>query len=48
VNAVVADGYVLRPGQVLLTGAVGGMVPAEPGEYVADCGALGRLQFTLR
>jgi len=48
VNAAVAAGYALHPGQVLLSGAVGGMVPAEPGDYVADCGALGTLRFTLR
>ncbi len=36
------------PGQVLLSGAVGGMVPAEPGDYVADYGALGTLRFTVR
>lgn len=48
VNAAVAAGYALRPGQVLLSGAVGAMVPAEPGDYVADYGALGTLRFTLR
>jgi len=48
VNAAVAAGHELRAGQVLLSGAVGGMVPAEPGDYVADCGALGMLRFTVR
>ena len=48
VNAAVAAGYELRPGQVLLSGAVGAMVAAEPGDYVADCGALGTLRFTVR
>lgn len=48
VNAAVAAGHELRAGQVLLSGAVGGMVPAEPGDYVADYGALGTLRFTVR
>lgn len=48
VNAAVAAGHELRAGQVLLSGAVGGMVPAEPGDYVADCGVLGTLRFTVR
>jgi 2-keto-4-pentenoate hydratase len=48
VNAAVAAGHELRAGQVLLSGAVGGMAPAEPGDYVADCGALGTLRFTVR
>lgn len=48
VNAAVAAGHELRAGQVLLSGAVGGMVPAEPGDYVADYGALGTLHFTVR
>ncbi len=48
VNAAVAAGYELRPGQVLLSGAVGAMMPAEPGDYVADYGALGTLRFTVR
>ncbi|MEJ2130646.1 MAG: hypothetical protein P8Y95_03270 [Gammaproteobacteria bacterium] len=32
---------------VLISGALGGMVPAEPGHYVADYGPLGRLEFTI-
>jgi 2-keto-4-pentenoate hydratase len=48
VGEALAAGYELRPGQVLLTGAVGGMVPAEPGDYVAQYGALGELHFRLR
>jgi len=48
VNAALAAGYALHAGQVLLSGAVGGMVPAQPGDYVADYGALGTLRFTLR
>ena len=47
-NAAVAAGYELRPGQVLLSGAVGAMMPAEPGDYVADYGALGTLRFAVR
>jgi 2-keto-4-pentenoate hydratase len=48
VNEALAAGYELRAGQILLTGAVGGMVPAQPGDYAARYGALGELRFTLR
>lgn len=47
VRQVLARGYELQPGQVLLTGVVGSLVPAEPGEYEADYGELGRIRFRL-
>lgn len=37
----------LSTDMVLITGALGAMVPAEPGHYVADYGPLGALEFTI-
>ena len=35
-------------GMLLITGACGGIHPAEPGKHVADYGAFGRVEFTVR
>jgi len=43
-----ALGYPLEPGMVMLTGALGRIVDAESGTYVASFGPLGELTFTIR
>jgi 2-keto-4-pentenoate hydratase len=45
---VVARGYTLQPGHILLTGPVGGMQPGKSGAIVADGGALGSIRFIAR
>jgi 2-keto-4-pentenoate hydratase len=40
-------GYKIEPGQVLITGAMGRMVPAVPGVCVADFGAFGKIVFGI-
>jgi 2-keto-4-pentenoate hydratase len=47
VNAAIDLGWTLEPGQVLLTGALGKMVPAEPGHCSAHFGQWGTLRFTI-
>jgi 2-keto-4-pentenoate hydratase len=47
VNKLVALGYRIEPGQVLISGAMGRMVPAQPGSCVADFGAFGRIMFEV-
>ena len=47
VNKVVEMGYVVEPGQLLMTGALGGAHPALPGEYVAEFGALGEVRVSV-
>ena len=47
VNTVVELGYVIEPGQLLMTGALGGAHPALPGEYVAEFGVLGEVRFSV-
>jgi 2-keto-4-pentenoate hydratase len=48
VNAVVEQGYKIEPGQVLITGALGNMIPGKPGKYVADYGAFGKIAFEVK
>jgi 2-keto-4-pentenoate hydratase len=48
VNGAIEKGYTLEPGQVLITGAMGQMIPGKPGKYEADYGALGTLSFTVK
>ena len=40
-------GRPLEDGMLMITGAVGGIQPAQPGEYVADYGVLGKITFTV-
>ena len=47
VNKVIELGYVVEPGQLLMTGALGGAHPALPGEYLAEFGVLGELRFKV-
>jgi len=48
VNGVVAQGYSIEPGQILLTGALGNMIPGKPGKYEINYGPLGTLSFTVK
>lgn len=40
-------GLAVEDGMLLITGACGGIHPAEPGRYVADYGDFGRIEFTV-
>ncbi|MBT5903372.1 MAG: 4-oxalocrotonate decarboxylase [Opitutaceae bacterium] len=42
------DGYEVKRNDLLITGALGQVVPAESGRYVADFGKLGRVTFSMR
>jgi 2-keto-4-pentenoate hydratase len=42
------QGIELRPGQVILCGALGKVHPGTPGRYVADYGDLGKIVFQLK
>ncbi|MBA3009342.1 MAG: fumarylacetoacetate hydrolase family protein [Proteobacteria bacterium] len=48
VNQTLAQGWSLEPGQVIITGAMGPMIPGKPGKYVADYGVLGNIFFEIR
>lgn len=47
VNQLVDQGHQLAAGEILITGALGKMVPAKVGQYRADFGQLGQIEFTI-
>ncbi len=48
VNHTVKQGWVIEPGHILLSGAMGGLTPVEPGNYKARFSGLGIIRFTIR
>ena len=48
INTMVAQGWTLEPGAVVITGALGNMLPGKPGSYVADYGNFGKVTFTIK
>ena len=48
VNDIVRNGYTIRRGHVLTNGALGKILPAEPGHYLADFGQLGKIGFEVK
>lgn len=48
VNKILAQGWTLELGQVIITGALGRMIPGKPGKYLADYGPLGSILFEIR
>lgn len=48
VNHVLAQGYTLKPGHVITNGALGKILKAEPGNYRADFGMLGVIEFEVQ
>ena len=47
VNTMIEHGWTLRPGQILLTGILGRMIPAAPGECTANYGNWGTIAFSI-
>ncbi|MDQ1238374.1 MAG: 2-keto-4-pentenoate hydratase [Thermodesulfobacteriota bacterium] len=48
VNGAISRGYVIEPGQILITGAMGNMIPGKPGSYQGDWGKLGKISWTIK
>jgi 2-keto-4-pentenoate hydratase len=48
VNTMVNQGWKLEPGHIIITGALGRMVPGKPGNYIADYGSLGTVIFKIK
>jgi 2-keto-4-pentenoate hydratase len=48
VNKIRSLGYKLKPGMIVITGALGRVTDAEPGTYVAHYGPLGELKFRIK
>jgi 2-keto-4-pentenoate hydratase len=47
VNTMVKQGWKIEPGHIIITGALGRMVPGKPGNYIADYGSLGSIAFEI-
>ena len=48
VNRALDKGYTIQSGQMIITGALGDIIPAEPGSWSAEYGALGDITFLIR
>ena len=47
VNHAIESGHNIEPGQIIITGALGRVLTAEPGNYSADFGDLGSIEFSF-
>ena len=47
INQIIEQGHVIHKGDIILSGALGGARPGEKGNYTADFGALGAIEFTI-
>ncbi len=47
INRTLASGWTIEPGQILITGAIGAMLPLTAGDYVADFGRLGEIRLLV-
>jgi 2-keto-4-pentenoate hydratase len=45
---MIEQGWPIEPGNILLTGALGKMLPGKPGKYVADYGSFGKIIFEVK
>lgn len=48
VNSIIAQGWTIEPDHVLMTGALGKMIPGKPGKYTADYGEFGKIAFEVK
>ena len=48
INIIVRNGNTIEPGQFIISGAMGAMLPADPGNYVADFGSFGKIEFVVK
>jgi len=47
INQTLASGWTIEPGQILITGALGRMVPGKPGKYSARFSELGSIEWDV-
>ena len=48
INQIIDQGYTIRKGSLIISGALGKIQPGQPGKYHADYGDLGSVQFELQ
>ena len=47
INHALSRGYTIKAGQIIITGALGKIQPVSPGQFKADYGELGSIEFTI-
>ena len=47
VNTVINQGWNIEPNHIIITGALGEMIPGKTGRYQADFGNLGKIHFSI-
>ncbi len=47
-NQITGQGYTIRAGTMIISGALGKVQPGKPGKHTADFGELGSIEFELR
>lgn len=47
VNTLIEQGWSLEAGQLIITGALGKMIPGKAGKYTADYGEFGKIAFEI-
>ena len=47
INQIIDQGRVIRAGDIVLSGPLGGPTSGQKGSYTADFGPLGSIAFTL-
>jgi 2-keto-4-pentenoate hydratase len=48
INQIIDQGHTIHEGDLIISGSLGAAMPAEPGKYVADYGALGKIEFEVK
>jgi len=48
VNHALGQGYSIQSGHLIITGALGKIIPAERGDWSADFGELGKIDFSIQ
>jgi 2-keto-4-pentenoate hydratase len=48
INTMIEQGWTMEPGHVVITGALGNMIPGKPGKYLADYGDFGKIVFEIK
>lgn len=48
INEVLARGYSVEAGHLMMTGSIGGILPGRAGQFIGDFGPLGEIRFALQ
>ena len=48
INTIVQQGWKIKRGQIIITGALPKAIPGKPGKYTADFEKLGKISFEIK